>query len=71
MQEKNQGDGSRITTPLDMPGRNGSPSEQMLGRTSTPLDFNSTAYTWEGLDEICLENIVMAQLNQDILKKNY
>ena len=63
--------GSRTVTPLEMPGRNGSPSERLLGRTGTPQDFNSTAYTWEGLEDICLENIVMAQLNQDVLKKNF
>lgn len=59
-------------TPLiDPPGHNGSPSERLLGRTGTPMDFNSTNYSWEGLEEICLENIVVASLNQDILKKNF
>lgn len=61
----------RLTTPLEMPGRNGNPTEPLLGRTGTPPDFNSTGYSWEGLDEICLENIVIAQLNQDVLKKNF
>lgn len=55
---------------IDPPGQNGSPSEKLLGRTTTPMDF-STVYSWEGLDEICLENIVIASLNQDILKKNF
>lgn len=71
MQEKNQAEASRTTTPLDLPGRNGSPTERLLGRTGTPQDFNSTIYSWEGLDEICLDNIVVAQLNQDVLKKNF
>lgn len=56
---------------FEMPGRNGSASERLLGRTGTPQDFNSTNYSWEGLEEICLENIVIAQLNQDVLKKNF
>lgn len=55
---------------IDPPGQNGSPSEKLLGRTTTPMDF-STVYSWEGLEEICLENIVVASLNQDILKKNF
>jgi hypothetical protein len=71
MQETNQPDPSRTTTPFELPGRNGSPSERQLGRTGTPQDFNSTLYSWEGLEDICLENIVVAQLNQDVLKKNF
>lgn len=70
-QEKSQLDQSRTTTPFEVPGRNGSPVERMIGRTGTPQDFNSTMYSWEGLEEICLENIVIAQLNQDVLKKNF
>lgn len=56
-------------TPFEAPGRGGFVPEKLLGRTGD--DFESTTYTTMGLEEICLENIVMAHLNQDILKKNF
>ena len=56
-------------TGFDAPGRGGFVPEKLLGRTGD--DFDSTAYSTLGLEEICLENIVMASLNQDILKRNF
>lgn len=54
---------------FEAPGRGGFVPEKLLGRTGD--DFESTAYTTMGLEEVCLENIVMAQLNQDILRRNF
>ena len=54
---------------FDAPGRGGFLPERLLGRTGE--DFDSTIHSSMGLEEICLENIIMASLNQDILKKNF
>lgn len=59
----------QLSPTFDAPGRNGFVPERLLGRTED--DFFSTAHSSMNLEEICLENIVMAHLNQDILKKNF
>lgn len=54
---------------FSVPGHNGSPTEPYLGR-SLP-DFDSTTYSWNGYEEIVLENIISASLNQEVLRKNF
>lgn len=56
-------------TTFEAPGRGGFVPEKLLGRTADDLD--STGFSTMGLEEVCLENIVMAQLNQDILRRNF
>jgi hypothetical protein len=54
---------------FSVPGQNGSPTEPYLGRSV--LDFDSTNYSWNGYEEIVLENIISASLNQETLRKNF
>lgn len=57
---------------FNAPGRNGFVPEKLLGRIdSSEFTKVSEIYQTMGLEEICLENIVMATLNQDILKRNF